>query len=46
MSDMVEDLLEEPDGTLDEMGGGRGAFDPPWLRGRSCRSGIEFAVRG
>ena len=42
MSDMVEDLLEEPDG----LEGERGAFDPPWLRGRSCRSGIEFAVRG
>jgi hypothetical protein len=35
MSGMVEDLLEDL--------GGRGAFDP---RGRSCRSGIEFAGRG
>jgi hypothetical protein len=42
MSDMVEDLLEEPDGVEGE----RGAFGPPCLRGRSRRSGIEFAVRG
>jgi hypothetical protein len=41
ISDMVEDRRED---ALD--GRERGAFDPPWLRGRSCRSGIEFAVRG